>query len=68
MEALSILLISLAIVSVKRQWPSYITGIIAGLGAMTHPPWFMHVVRVLHYTICGEDGNLFYYLALPLFL
>jgi hypothetical protein len=37
MEALSILLISLSIVSVKRQWPAYITGIIAGLGAMTHP-------------------------------
>jgi len=37
MEALAIFLICLSILSVKRQWPAYISGIIAGLALMTHP-------------------------------
>jgi hypothetical protein len=37
MEALAIFLISLSILSVKRQWPAYISGVIAGLALMTHP-------------------------------
>lgn len=37
MEALAIFLICLSILSVKRQWPSYVCGIIAGLALMTHP-------------------------------
>ena len=37
MEALGIFLISLSILSVKRKWPAYVSGIIAGLAMMTHP-------------------------------
>jgi hypothetical protein len=37
MEALAIFLILLSILSVKRKWPAYISGILAGLALMTHP-------------------------------